>query len=461
MGTGPVVGITQQLTGNTTTVMARGMDNIINSNGEAIGVFNAISNDNTTASGSRTVGIFNQLNGNTTDTVSGVFNIVNNAGSGVSFGIYSKNISNAGGDQYGVYNKMYNSGTGDKYGTYNYMEQTGPASNKFYGTYDSLIHSGSGPIYAMYATLTGAAVKYGVYVTGEDYNYFSGRVGIGTANPTFPLHVNTSTELRAGYFVNSTSSSLGKFGVYANASGGGSGNNVGGWFDASGSATGINYGVAGQALGTAGENRAVYGAASGGTTNWAGYFELGNVYIADSLGIGTTSPTEKLDVNGNVIIPGTNDYKYSSPKTRYYSVPANTFTSERGSSYDVNYVSGAAYVPNGVIGVTAYLEAPVNLPDGAQITQVDFILEDNSVYDFSTVQIWAKNLNDGSTAYRSVTPTTGTYAIQPFSITSFVSFPNTIDNNQYAYYLRVGTIQTDNKLLLHGVRIIYTVTKAD
>ena len=39
-------------------------------------------------------------------------------------------------------------------------------------------------------------------------------------------------------------------------------------------------------------------------TGWAGYFERGNVYVANNLGIGTTTPSSKLhlvqDINGNV-----------------------------------------------------------------------------------------------------------------------------------------------------------------
>lgn len=56
------------------------------------------------------------------------------------------------------------------------------------------------------------------------------------------------------------------------------------------SAAGVvnNFGIAGYATGVttgAGENRGVYGTASGGATNWAGYFDAGNVYIANQIKI--------------------------------------------------------------------------------------------------------------------------------------------------------------------------------
>ena len=104
------------------------------------------------------------------------------------------------------------------------------------------------------------------------------------------------------YILNNTSSNstFGKFGVYANVDGGGSGDNVGAWFDALGNATGINYGVAGYASGTNGENRGVFGAANYGTSNWAGYFADGDVKVENKLVIGSnTSPGQFQLKDGN------------------------------------------------------------------------------------------------------------------------------------------------------------------
>ena len=46
-------------------------------------------------------------------------------------------------------------------------------------------------------------------------------------------------------------------------------------------------------------NIGLYGSASGGTNNFAGYFNFGNVYIDNNLGIGKETPTYRLDVFGN------------------------------------------------------------------------------------------------------------------------------------------------------------------
>jgi len=47
--------------------------------------------------------------------------------------------------------------------------------------------------YLYYGSYSGTVgTKYGVYVTGETKNYFSGKVGIGNTNPAFPLTIGSS-----------------------------------------------------------------------------------------------------------------------------------------------------------------------------------------------------------------------------------------------------------------------------
>jgi hypothetical protein len=110
-----------------------------------------------------------------------------------------------------------------------------------------------------------------------------GRVGIGTLNPLFTLHAETSIEDRVGHFYNIKNSNNTTFGIYAGAHGPGSGDNRGGSFEATG-VTGTNYavisfasggsnnfGLYGVAGGSGITNYGVYGEASGGTTNYAVY----------------------------------------------------------------------------------------------------------------------------------------------------------------------------------------------
>jgi hypothetical protein len=128
-----------------------------------------------------------------------------------------------------------------------------------------------------------------------------GNVGIGVTSPTYRFHVENNTTRRTGYFINTLAANniVGDeiMGVYGRASGTGGSDKVGGYFE-SFNGTGINYGVRAVAL-NGSVAMGVYGAASGGSANnWAGYFESGNVYVQNNLGLGTTAPTVRLHVNG-------------------------------------------------------------------------------------------------------------------------------------------------------------------
>ncbi len=141
-------------------------------------------------------------------------------------------------------------------------------------------------------------------INGNDLeNNNTGNVGIGNTNLFGKLNVftdpNNQNTYRAVYIDNSTSNSNEKMGVYATVNGGGSGDNTGAWFDAMGNATGINIGVGGLASGNAGENRGVYGSAQSGTSNWAGYFDSGDVKVKNKLVIG-----ENFNPGGFQLIDG-------------------------------------------------------------------------------------------------------------------------------------------------------------
>jgi len=179
--------------------------------------------------------------------------------------------------------------------------------------------------------LTSAAYSMSPWtINGNNIYRDAGFVGIGTDSPIKPLHVEGTLSGGAGsgnaigYFKNNAPDTDaagiyaecantpfwgyggyfkgGYIGVRGEASMEGAGFRYGVRGDASGGND--NYGVYGFSSGTATTNYGVYGSATGATTNWAGYFSSGNVYISNGLGIGTTSPTTRLDVNGQVRIRG-------------------------------------------------------------------------------------------------------------------------------------------------------------
>lgn len=144
---------------------------------------------------------------------------------------------------------------------------------------------------------------------GSDiFNNNAGNVGIGTT-PSTKLDVANSTLPTSSRFSNTFSSAGSKMAVYGWATGGLTGDNMAGAFDAYNS-TGTNFAVYGSASGNSGNKTALYGNATGtGGTNTAGYFSASggtNNYAiiipstGGNVGIGTTSPlsASKLHVVG-------------------------------------------------------------------------------------------------------------------------------------------------------------------
>ncbi|MES2645270.1 MAG: tail fiber domain-containing protein [Bacteroidota bacterium] len=158
-------------------------------------------------------------------------------------------------------------------------------------------------------------------VTSTIYEDVNG-LGIGTAAPLYPLDV-ISGKTRTANFINTAVNQQyygayascyntpdygfgmvgygGSIGVYGNASlAGGTGSRKG-LVGIAANGLVSNYGVWGSASGGS-SPVGIYGEASGGSTaNFAGYFGNGNVYVQNSVGIGTQIPSlSKLQVQGAV-----------------------------------------------------------------------------------------------------------------------------------------------------------------
>ena len=201
--------------------------------------------------------------------------------------------------------------------------------------------TGYGGMYVDMAGTSGRKPFYGYAVSGaaKAWTYFdeatnqlrfnnggdqltidnTGNVGIGTLSPTHKLHVETSgtssvmkvikpwtgtgtTEFNLmevnnlytfGYGT-AISASGGKTGVKGMAF---NGDQIGyGVYGYASGGTGTTYGVYGTASG-ANTVIGVYGTATSGTTQWAGYF-VGRGYFSDDVGIGTSTPSTRLQVTG-------------------------------------------------------------------------------------------------------------------------------------------------------------------
>lgn len=116
-------------------------------------------------------------------------------------------------------------------------------------------------------------INFGPWQTGEGTVFNEPEnIGIGLADPEHKLHVLNNDNLAddsVAVFVESNSTAANHYGVFSRAEGGG-------------------------------QVRAIYGDAPGaGNNRWAGYFDRGNVHIANRLSVGEVGVAAQLSITGD------------------------------------------------------------------------------------------------------------------------------------------------------------------
>ena len=101
---------------------------------------------------------------------------------------------------------------------------------------------------------------------------------------------------------------------------------------------------------------------------------------AQNVGIGTLTPTEKLDVAGNIKSAGTikaNAIQLNAPKTYYYSVAGADFVAKNSGDeiYRELTTNGGAFFLTSTDGMTA----PLHLPHGATVTKMTAYYSDQGI----------------------------------------------------------------------------------
>ncbi|MCC7333306.1 MAG: hypothetical protein IT232_11945, partial [Flavobacteriales bacterium] len=232
---------------------------------------------------------------------SGIFRIQNNTNSSNPFNISNTDNVGIGGDaQYSeldVFGKITmrtGATTGyipvsDNNGT---MTWTDPSS-MFSGPW-----SKSGNI--IYPTVANDSIGIGTISPGARFHITNGQIFSNWLSPNGPANLfisNFNSGSGPGYMtgtlgqvtITTSDAAEAKYAIQAHA-GGSSGN---------------KYGTFSTASGTGNTNIGGYFEAFGAATNWAGYFENGNVYIKDTLLVNTFTGKSKVNVNGDIGFGGT------------------------------------------------------------------------------------------------------------------------------------------------------------
>lgn len=175
------------------------------------------------------------------------------------------------------------------------------------------------------------------------------------------------------------------------------------------------------------------------------------------VGIGTTSPAEKLHVAGNLKVDG--DIIIPATK-RYLSIPPGGFTAEDNwLTYKIDFHASYHNLRGTNAGPTVIFYAPVQLPDGAKITEFTAFIKDSDATEDISVELLRYRPSTGATGgmtgalYSSGTPGRSTLS------TTSIAFA-TMDSSEYVYLVRVmwkvPTTVTD--IHLEGVFIEYEIT---
>ncbi len=339
---------------------------------------------------------------------------VKGSASGSGYGVYgSHNGGNYGwiGSKYygvfgygaGIYSGVYGTNSSGNYG------QIGAAIYGVYGSSDS----GTGVMGVSQTGIAGrfSSSSYGLIVD-------SGKVGIGTASPTRLLDLASTSGLFMGL----------DFGENQNA--------------------GITFSEAGTA-------RWIFPFFRGWqSNNMIVRDEVSNIDVmtfeagTGNVGIGTSTPSAKLEVNGNLKVTGNISWPakvgfYSLSTADFHPVSSSTTYTNGGSElYVLGPASGASF------------HAPLHLPQGAVITKVTFFWFDNSVIKSSHLRLERYNLTTNTVEYlTSSLYSTESPAIGSLATTSITN-PQ-VDNSTYTYWLLYNADMSAD-VALRGAGIEYT-----
>jgi hypothetical protein len=212
--------------------------------------------------------------------------------------------------------------------------------------------------YAFYGVPNGGTTDWGVYITGEDKNYFSGNVGIGISPNDYKLSILTTNGTGIKVIAGGASENIA---LYAVAAGASPVTNYGVYSVPNSALT--NYGVY-SIPNTGTTNYAFYGAPHDGTTDWGVYItgEDKN-YFSGNVGIGTLNPSDKLQVSGSLRVgPGTFPQLYVNSSSLQVRIEGSTYLN------GITYVNGPTTVSgNLIVSPDGAVEPPLNSGDGGNI----------------------------------------------------------------------------------------------
>lgn len=186
----------------------------------------------------------------------------------------------------------------------------------------------------------------------------------------------------------------------------------------------------------------------------------------------------KLVVQGSISITGgdSDEYTYKTPKTRYLSIPMSSFISVNPTVYqgriddgtengNVNGLGGL-WAIGGENSKPAYFVAPVNLPDGAEITVFTAgVYKETGGPPAAAVELYRTDASLGTVNTAQLIARVSTEGSLPFVVVltaqSIDSRYNLVNNRRFQYFVRYTGETNNNKTRFNWAQIIYNKSYAD
>jgi hypothetical protein len=268
-----------------------------------------------------------------------------------------------------------------------------------------------------------------------------GKVGIGVANPLSKLHIFEGSAGGAIPYSEARLTVEDNDHVYMN------------FLTPDNKESGILFGL---------NSNSVHGAIlyNSSTPNGLQFRTNGNVprMVVDQngrVGIGTTTPTQPLDVVG---IVKANNYTYALPKTHYVSIPAAAFSQRQSTDMIIKEsgIGGVYLATGGQFGITA----PVQLPQSATITAVTLYYTDNSIADNVQFFVQRRFHGAGTSDILCGFESSGTPGATSILLDNVIL--SVVNNLNYSYFINVNAapgVWPDSAITINAVVIAYTVTE--
>ena len=154
---------------------------------------------------------------------------------------------------------------------------------------------------------------------------------------------------------------------------------------------------------------------------------LDTYYNDGNVGIGTSTPSEKLEVDGNAHVEG--DLTWQT-RTGYISLSAAEF---HPVSEDVEYFNTGSRLYNSEL-THNFFNAPLQLPHGAKFTKLTFFWDETTHNGDSYLRIFRHNGLTGSSTLFGESFVTGSNYNDGYDE---ITLNHIVDNSNYMYFIKI------------------------